>query len=94
MPSASSRCPTTPASARTKPSASAKIGVLENMGFKAGAWHHTGWWQLELSPMPDQPQRPRSLTSLIELDILECLLGAGIPSLKENETLVYVEESE
>ena len=68
-----------------------KVGVLENMGFKAGAWHHTGWWQLELRPMPDQPQRPRALTSLTEPSLLDRLLGAGLPFLKQIN--VHIEES-
>ena len=41
-----------------------KIGVFENVGFKAGNWRHTGWWQLELRPMPEAPQPPRPIGEL------------------------------
>ena len=68
-----------------------KIGVLQNMGFKADAWHDTGWWQLELRPMPDQPRRPLPLTSLIELGLLDRLLAAGLAFLKEIE--IRIEET-
>lgn len=68
-----------------------KVGVLENMGYKAGAWRHTGWWQLELRPMSDEPLPPRSLTNLMQLDILEGLLSAGVPLLKENT--IQIEET-
>jgi len=34
------------------------IGMFRNMGYKLARWHDTGWWQLALRPMPDQPQPP------------------------------------
>ncbi|MGD0249109.1 MAG: hypothetical protein ABSB75_08665 [Candidatus Limnocylindrales bacterium] len=27
--------------------------VYKRIGWKAGAWHDVGWWQLELSPAAD-----------------------------------------
>jgi phosphinothricin acetyltransferase len=34
----------------------APIGVFRNAGFKFGAWHDVGWWQLTLQPpVPDPP---------------------------------------
>ena len=41
-----------------------KIGVFENVGFKAGQWRHTGWWQLALRPMPEAPSPPRPIGEL------------------------------
>ncbi len=35
-----------------------KIGVLQNMGYKLAGWRDTGWWQLELAPMPPSPAPP------------------------------------
>jgi L-amino acid N-acyltransferase YncA len=29
------------------------VGVYRHIGWKAGAWHDVGWWQLELQP-PDE----------------------------------------
>jgi L-amino acid N-acyltransferase YncA len=28
------------------------VGVYRNIGWKMGAWHDVGWWQLELGPGP------------------------------------------
>lgn len=35
-----------------------RIGVFENAGFKHGAWHGVGWWQLALQQpaVPAEPQ--------------------------------------
>ena len=36
------------------------VGVYRGIGWKAGAWHVVGWWQLELSPdAEDPPAEPR-----------------------------------
>lgn len=39
------------------------VGVYRNVGFKFGAWHDVGWWQLELRPAtageaPAEPGTP------------------------------------
>ncbi len=35
------------------------IGVYREIGWKQGAWRDVGWWQLELSPPPDEaPPEP------------------------------------
>jgi phosphinothricin acetyltransferase len=38
------------------------IGVYRRIGWKAGAWHDVGWWQLDLMPdgedPPEEPRRP------------------------------------
>ena len=34
------------------------VGVYRNIGFKAGAWHDVGWWQLELAPAQHPPAEP------------------------------------
>jgi L-amino acid N-acyltransferase YncA len=37
------------------------VGVYKRIGWKAGAWHDVGWWQLELSPATDAaPAEPSS----------------------------------
>lgn len=40
-----------------------KIGVFKNMGYKLDDWWDTGWWQLELRPMPANPTPPTSIQS-------------------------------
>ncbi len=35
------------------------VGVYRRIGYKAGAWHDVGWWQLELIPAgSDPPKEP------------------------------------
>ena len=38
------------------------VGVYRRIGWKAGAWHDVGWWQLDLSPdgvdPPEEPLAP------------------------------------
>ncbi len=31
------------------------VGVYRRIGWKAGAWHDVGWWQIELVPAQDGP---------------------------------------
>lgn len=31
------------------------VGVYKRIGWKHGAWHDVGWWQLELVPVTDDP---------------------------------------
>lgn len=31
------------------------VGVYRGIGWKAGAWHDVGWWQLPLSPAGEDP---------------------------------------
>ena len=40
------------------------IGTYRDIGWKAGAWHDVGWWQLRLrepDPSPAEPLGPQSL---------------------------------
>lgn len=59
-----------------------KIGVFENVGHKAGAWRDTGWWQLELRPMPDSPKPPRPISSLMQEKRFNDLLATGLSFIK------------
>lgn len=36
------------------------VGVFEAVGFKHGAWHDVGWWQLALAEPPVRPREPGS----------------------------------
>ena len=59
-----------------------RIGVFENVGYKAGAWRDTGWWQLELRPLPTSPQPPRAIAELARESRFAALLAAGLPSIR------------
>lgn len=34
------------------------LGTYEGAGYKLGAWHDVGWWQLALQPRPAHPREP------------------------------------
>jgi L-amino acid N-acyltransferase YncA len=34
------------------------VGIYRELGFKHGAWHDVGWWQLRLLPATAEPQEP------------------------------------
>lgn len=59
-----------------------KIGLFENVGYKAGNWRDTGWWQLELRPMPDSPQPPRTIADTAKDARFGELLAAGLPYIR------------
>lgn len=59
-----------------------KIAVFENMGYKRNEWRATGWWQLELRPMPPKPQAPRPVMSLARQAGFGELLRVGLPFVK------------
>lgn len=42
------------------------IGIYQKVGYKLGAWHDVGWWQLFLShpDQPHEPQRPKISTGI------------------------------
>lgn len=59
-----------------------KIGVFENMGYKHERWHHTGWWQLELCPMPTDPQPPIPITKLAKQESFSNIINSGLPLIR------------
>lgn len=61
----------------------APVGVYRAVGFKLGAWHDVGWWQLELRPRTGAPAPPVPLRQLRAqaLDAVEDALAAGRAAL-------------
>jgi phosphinothricin acetyltransferase len=56
-----------------------KIGVFENMGYKAGNWRDTGWWQCELRPMPSNPSPPTPITTYCQTSDFAAMLDNAKP---------------
>ena len=53
------------------------VGVYRAVGFKRGAWHDVGWWQLPLRERTGTPDPPRSLAEAQRDPEWERALGAG-----------------
>ena len=53
------------------------VGVYRSVGFKRGAWHDVGWWQLPLRGRTGTPAPPRSLADAQQDPEWERALAAG-----------------
>ena len=53
------------------------LGVYERVGFKLGAWHDVGWWQLALKSHAESPDEPLALTSILHRPDWERLVTSG-----------------
>jgi L-amino acid N-acyltransferase YncA len=53
------------------------VGVYRSVGFKQGAWHDVGWWQLPLRDRTGTPDPPRSLAEAQRDPEWARALGAG-----------------
>jgi phosphinothricin acetyltransferase len=42
------------------------VGEYENVGYKFGRWHTTGWWQLNLQPWSAEPEEPIPFARILE----------------------------
>jgi len=40
------------------------VGIYRRVGYKMGAWHDVGWWQLELRDRAGEPAHPRTMVEL------------------------------
>ena len=59
-----------------------KVGVLRALGYKAGAWRDTGWWQLALRSPGAAPPPPRSIARLSQESQFKRLLQTGLKHIK------------
>jgi L-amino acid N-acyltransferase YncA len=53
------------------------VGVYRRVGYKFGAWHDVGWWQLALLPHPPHPAEPRPVGEVAGGPTWEAALAAG-----------------
>lgn len=58
------------------------VGVYREVGFKAGAWHDVGWWQLALQPKTAAPPPPLPLDRVRTAPGWSAALAAGEALLK------------
>lgn len=57
------------------------IGVYPAVGYKLGAWHDVGWWQLPLRDRAGEPTPVLTLAELRRTEAWEGALAAGAPLL-------------
>ena len=57
------------------------VGVYERVGFKFGAWHDVGWWQMALQPSPRVPPAPRRWPDVSDRDESRQALAAGVAAI-------------
>lgn len=53
------------------------VGVYRAVGFKLGAWHDVGWWDLVLQPHPASPAEPRGIAALRGTTEWNAAIAAG-----------------
>ena len=58
------------------------VGVYPAVGFKLGAWHDVGWWQLRLKDSPPQPRDPLALAQARGLPGWKEALASGAAGLR------------
>jgi len=58
------------------------VGVYRKIGYKAGAWHDVGWWQLTVKDPPASPQPPVLLADIQGQPGWDAMLSAGMPLIR------------
>jgi L-amino acid N-acyltransferase YncA len=58
------------------------IGVYKQVGYKLGAWHDVGWWQLSIQPVIDNPAPPCALAKIYDTPTWHAALSAGLAQLR------------
>jgi phosphinothricin acetyltransferase len=58
------------------------IGVYEQTGYKNGAWHDVGWWQLHLQPLNPNPVAPTDFSAITDIAACQEAILVGQALLK------------
>ena len=58
------------------------IGVFRNVGYKMGAWHDVGWWELALQPTVAEPAPPLSVDAIQRDSSWPHMLAAGLEYIR------------
>jgi phosphinothricin acetyltransferase len=54
-----------------------RIGVYRRVGFKHGAWHDVGWWQLTLRELETPPTEPIGIAIMRKRTDWDALVASG-----------------
>lgn len=52
-------------------------GIYREAGFKLGAWHDVGWWQIALQPKVSPPEPPLDMKTAQKVSGWEAAMAAG-----------------
>jgi L-amino acid N-acyltransferase YncA len=58
------------------------VGVYRAVGYKLGAWHDVGWWQLTLKERVTPPKPPLDLSTVRDSLEWKATLAQGFPALQ------------
>jgi L-amino acid N-acyltransferase YncA len=58
------------------------VGVYRAVGYKLGAWHDVGWWQLTLQEHVSPPEPPSDLSTVRESPAWHTTLATGLALLR------------
>jgi L-amino acid N-acyltransferase YncA len=58
------------------------VGIYRGVGYKLGAWHDVGWWQLALRERTTPPAPPADLHTIQASPAWDDALAAGLPTLR------------
>jgi len=53
------------------------VGAYRGVGYKLGAWHDVGWWELALQPRGETPAPPRPVGAIRDTPAWTAALAAG-----------------
>jgi L-amino acid N-acyltransferase YncA len=56
-----------------------RVGVYHNVGYKLGAWHDVGWWELGLQPHRVPVSEPLDVRVVAQDPASAALVSAGLP---------------
>jgi L-amino acid N-acyltransferase YncA len=54
------------------------LGIYRSVGYKLGAWHDVGWWELRLRAPDANPSPPVDIASMIRRQDWDQLLASGM----------------
>jgi L-amino acid N-acyltransferase YncA len=58
------------------------IGVYRRVGYKVGAWHDVGWWQLVLKAHEAAPAEPLDMAAVQRLPMWASLVASGQSAIR------------
>ena len=60
------------------------VGVYRGVGYKRGAWHDVGWYQLALQPECLSPEAPRPVAAVVHSPAGREALASGMSHFRQN----------